>query len=299
MSSIAVPSDAEALRARVVALGNGGRSDDYRELEPLLKHPAPAVRRAAASALGKLIDRSPDIRSLLVVPLASAAAKETRPQTLQYQLKALRKCAGFLLEIQLDVVRDIVRNPNWPPYVRDAANEVMSAAETAAEKRRARLKHWCARCRRIVSETEEKRSVAKYGKAYCFHCFEEKMHEDARFESDVESAKRLRTVDEVAVQSQGERRIGDWLAAKGIDYRYDERVMISGGDRIRPDFYLPEFDLYIEYWGMNTPEYVASRQRKQILYQREKKKLISLSFRDFDNLEEILEMKLSRHIPNL
>ena len=293
------PSEAEVLRARAVALGEGGDSLAYRELEPLLKHPAPAVRRAAASALGKLIDRSPDIRQLLVVPLVSAAAKETRPQTLQYQLKALRKCADLLLEIQLDVVRDIVRNPNWPPYVRDEANEVMSAAETAAEKRRARLKHWCARCKRIVSEAEEKRSVAKYGKAYCFHCFEEKMHEDARFESDVESAKRLRTVDEVAVQSQGERRIGDWLAAKGIDYRYDERVMISGGDRIRPDFYLPEFDLYIEYWGMNTPEYVASRQRKQILYQREKKKLISLSFRDFDNLEEILELKLSRHIPNL
>ena len=299
MSSTAVPSDAEVLRAHAVALGEGGRSGDYRELEPLLKYPAPGVRRATASALGKLIDRSPSIRPLLVVSLVSAAGKEERPQVLQYQLKTLRKCADLLLEHQLDVVRDIVRNPNWPAYVRDAANEVMSAAETAAEKKRARLKHWCARCRRIVSEAEEKRSVAKYGKAYCFHCFEEKMHEDARFESDVESAKRLRTVDEVAVQSQGERRIGDWLAAKGIDYRYDERVMISGGDRIRPDFYLPEFDLYIEYWGMNTPEYVASRQRKQILYQREKKKLISLSFRDFDNLEEILEMKLSRHIPNL
>ena len=143
------------------------------------------------------------------------------------------------------------------------------------------------------------RSRAKYGKVYCFHCFEEKMHEDALFETNVEAAKRLRTVDEVAVQSRGEKRIGDWLAAKGIAYRYDARVLMAGGDRIRPDFYLPEFDLYIEYWGMDTPAYVANRQKKQILYQRERKRLISLSFRDFDRLEDVLAEKLSRQIPNL
>lgn len=25
---------------------------------------------------------------------------------------------------------------------------------------------------------------------------------------------------------------------------------------IRPDFYLPEFDVYIEFWGMDTPAYL-------------------------------------------
>ena len=294
-----VPSAFESLRARAVALGEAGDSSALRELERLLKSPAPAVRRAAASACGKLIGRASDLRRLLVVPLASAAAQETRPQVLQYLLKSLRRCADVLMATQVDSLQDIARNPGFPAYVRDAANETISAAEAAAEKARARLKHWCARCRRIVSEEDATRSVARYGKPYCFHCFEEKTHEDARFEVDVEAAKRLRTTDEVAVQSRGEKRIGDWLSAQGIAYRYDERVMVAGGDRIRPDFYLPEFDLYIEYWGMSTPEYVASRQRKQILYQREKKKLISLSYRDFDRLEDALAEKLSRHIPAL
>ena len=103
----------------------------------------------------------------------------------------------------------------------------------------------------------------------------------------------------MAVQSRGERRIGDWLAAKGIAYRYDERMVVAGGLRIRPDFYLPEFDLYIEYWGMDTPEYVANMRRKQVLYQREGKKLISLGYRDSDRLEQLLEEKLSRYIPLL
>lgn len=289
------PAEAEALRARAVALGASGCSSDARELEALLKSPAPVVRRAAASALGKLIDRASDLRRLLVVPVTAAVAQEARPQVLQYLLKTLRKCADALTVLQLDVVRDVVRNPNHPDYVRHAANEVLAAAEA----RKARLRHWCTRCRRIVTEEEATRSQAHYGKPYCFHCLEEKMHEDAAFETNVEAAKRLRTVDEVAVQSKGEKRIGDWLAAKGIAYRYDARMLIAGGERIRPDFYLPEFDLYIEYWGMDTPEYVASRQRKQVLYQRERKKLISLSFRDLERLEEALEEKLSHHIPRL
>ena len=194
---------------------------------------------------------------------------------------------------------DIARDPSRKDYVRKAANEVIAAVEELRRKREASRQHSCSRCQKMISVEEARRAIDKYGKAYCHHCFEEKLLEDVRFTAAVEEAKRLRTVNEVAVQSQGERRIGDWLALHGIDYRYDERLMIAKDTRIRPDFYLPEFDLYIEYWGMDTPEYLASRQRKQILYQRERKKLISLSFRDLERLEEALEEKLSRHIPRL
>ena len=104
------------------------------------------------------------------------------------------------------------------------------------------------------------------------------------------------TQSRTAVQSQGERRIADFLSQKRIAYVYDERYRIAGDVRIRPDFYLPEFDLYIEYWGMDTPEYVENMKRKLLLYQRAGKKLISLSFRDFGRLESVLEEKLSRYI---
>ena len=94
----------------------------------------------------------------------------------------------------------------------------------------------------------------------------------------------------------GEKRIADWLAAKKIAYVYDERFRIAEGDLIRPDFYLPEFDVYIEYWGMDTPEYNTNHANKLHLYQRAAKKLISLSPRDLDSLESTLELKLSRYI---
>jgi len=291
--------DAESLRARAVELGNSGSSSDARELSEMLKSPFPMVRRAAASALGKVLDRSFGLAGTLVVPLTAAIGKEEKPQVLQYMLKTLRKCADALTILQLDILRDIVRDPNRPTYVRDAANETIAAVEAAQQKREARLKHWCSRCHKSITEEESRHGIDRYGKPYCFHCLEEKVHEDAVFETDVESAKRLRTVDEVTVQSKGEKRIGDWLAARGIAYRYDERMIVAGGVRIRPDFYLPEFDLYIEYWGMDTPEYVENMRHKRILYQRERKKLVSLSYRDFDRLEELLEEKLARYVPSL
>jgi len=291
--------DAESLRARAVELGNNGSAADVRELSELLKSQFPMVRRAAASALGKMLERAPDLASTLVPPLTVAIGCEERPQVLQYMLKALCRCDGAMTVIQLDLLRDVARNPNHPQYVRMAASDAAAAGEAAAQRREARLGHWCTRCRRVVGEEEVRRSIDRYGKPYCHHCLQEKEHEDAQFATDVEAAKRLRTVDEVAVQSRGERRIGNWLAAKGIAYRYDERMVVAGGLRIRPDFYLPEFDLYIEYWGMDTPEYVANMRRKQVLYQREGKKLISLGYRDLDRLEQLLEEKVSRYVPSL
>ena len=94
----------------------------------------------------------------------------------------------------------------------------------------------------------------------------------------------------------GEKRIADWLVAQKIAYIYDERFRIAEGDLIRPDFYLPEFDIYIEYWGMDTPEYNERHEHKLHLYQRASKKLISLSPHDLPSLESTLSLKLSRYI---
>ena len=286
----------EAARKRAVELGNAGKNHDWEELTALLKSGYPAVRRAAASGLGKMIDRSPDLARLLTPYLSLALKDESAPQVLQYVLKALLNCAPFLNALALDDLGDIVRDPAQKDYVRSEANKVIAAAEASRKGRESLLKHWCSRCKKIITVEESEAGLDKYGKPYCWHCLHEKQLEDANFNATVEDAKRLRTVNEVAVQSQGERRIGDWLARNGIAYSYDERYMIARDTRIRPDFYLPEFDLYIEYWGMDTPEYVRNMQMKRILYQRAAKKLISISWRELDRVEQVLAEKLSRYI---
>lgn len=286
----------ERLRQRAVELGNVGTDVAYREVLELLKSEFPIVRKAAASALDKIIGRQSDIAALCKVPLLLAIECESGEQTLLFMLRAAAKCAKHFNRLDFDILLDIARNPTHRDYVRTAASEAIASGEGETRDRTALLRHWCARCRKPITAVESQRGIDKYGKPYCRHCLEERIHEDANFEANVEAAKKLRTVDEVAVQSQGEKRIGDWLARNAIAYEYDERMIVAGDTRIRPDFYLPEFDLYIEYWGMNTPEYIENMRKKKFLYQRERKKLISLTYKDFSNLENLLQLKLSRYI---
>ena len=286
----------ERLKQRALELGNTGSRDAYRDLLELLKSEFPIVRKTAASALDKLLGRESGLSAVCKVDLLAAIGRETGEQTLQFMLRAAAKCAKDLNRVDLDLLRDISRNPTHKDYVRQAASEAVARGEGETRDETARLRHWCTRCRKPISAEESQRGIDRYGKPYCRHCLEERIHEDANFEANVEVAKRLRTVDEVAVQSQGERRIGDWLAENEIAYEYDERITVAGDFRMRPDFYLPEFDVYIEYWGMNTPEYVANMKKKKFLYQRERKKLISLYPADMDNLDGVLRQKLSRYI---
>ena len=106
--------------------------------------------------------------------------------------------------------------------------------------------------------------------------------------------KKIRTRDGTWVQSDGERKIAEILAAANIRYRYDERFRILDGYAIRPDFYLPEFDIYIEYWGMDTADYKIGMLKKQKLYQQQGKKLISLYPKDKPQMRERLLEKLEQ-----
>lgn len=110
----------------------------------------------------------------------------------------------------------------------------------------------------------------------------------------VELNKTIRAKGGTLVQSMGERRIAEYLCGRHIEYRYDERFRILDGYAIRPDFYLPEYDVYIEYWGMDTADYKIGMLKKQKLYQQTGKKLVSLYFHEKDRLESILGEKLAR-----
>ena len=287
-------AEQKRLRARALEIGNTLAAGATDELLGLLKCRFPEVRRLAASAFGKLahcqLDEMPVTESLVRI-----AETDDHPQVRQYALKALSKYPNASVAL-LDRLRDIARDPNLRDYVRTAAAEAVAEAQKANRKSYARKHHWCTRCHRNIGEEEFMRGMELFGKPYCLHCLDERILESKNFELVVDAAKTKRTEDGIAVQSQGERRIADFLSQKRIAYIYDERYRMAGDVRIRPDFYLPEFDIYIEYWGMDTPEYVENMKKKMLLYQRAGKRLVSLYFRDFDRLEAILEEKLSRYI---
>jgi len=65
---------------------------------------------------------------------------------------------------------------------------------------------------------------------------------------------KLRSPENPNFKSEGERRIAKFLESNSIKYRYEPGLLISPEQekpRIwYPDFYLPEFGAYIEYFGL-------------------------------------------------
>ena len=74
-------------------------------------------------------------------------------------------------------------------------------------------------------------------------------------------------------KSNAERKIAGYLNENHIKYRYEAGVLINSHEgKIRiwyPDFYLPEFKAYIEYYGMmNQPGYNKGIQIKESVYEK-------------------------------
>jgi len=184
------------------------------------------------------------------------------------------------------------RNPIEKEYNRNDALKAIGIIREAMRIAEEQAVHLCQRCGAQVATDEFARSQRAFQRVYCDNCFDEKFIERRNFDMKVELNKTIRAKDGTLVQSKGERRIAEWLAGHGVAYRYDERFRIIDGYAIRPDFYLPEFDVYIEYWGMDTADYKIGMLKKQELYQETGKKLVSVYFQEFDRIEAVLAEKL-------
>jgi hypothetical protein len=282
----------KTLSARAVELGRTGDPAVLPELLDLLRKPSGQVRRLAVSAIGKLAGLA-DVA--LAVPALQGRLLDPHPQVRQYAIKAL-SAYGAAACGALSDLDDITKNPIEKEYnQRDAvkAIEIIREAMRIAEEQAV---HTCQRCGAAVASDEFARSQRAFQRVYCDNCFDEKFLERRNFDMRVELNKTIRAKDGTLVQSDGERRIAEFLARQKIAYRYDERFRILDGYAIRPDFYLPEYDLYIEYWGMDTTDYKIGMLKKKKLYQETGKKLVSLCFQEKPRLEQCLAEKLGQHM---
>lgn len=278
----------KSLSARAVELGRAGEPAGLAELLELVAKPSGQVRRLAVSAIGKLAGLV-DARD--AVPALQARLLDRHPQVRQYAIKAL-SAYGTAASSALGDLEDMVKNPIEKEYNRHDATKAIEIIREAVRIAEEQAVHLCQRCGVKVATDEFARSQKAFQRVYCDNCFDEKFIERRNFDMKVELNKTIRANDGTLVQSRGERRIAEWLAARGIVYRYDERFRIIDGYAIRPDFYLPEYDLYIEYWGMDTTDYKIGMLKKQKLYQSTGKKLVSIYFQDFAHIEDVLAKKL-------
>ena len=272
---------------RATALGNLGDPSAIDELLHLTAHPRPNVRRCAASALGKLAEHDAISRA---VPRLCELTRDTGPQVRQYAIKALGKIADGSA---LPALRDVANRPNEPEYNLCSAMLAIELIEKAQQVRDF-APAACSRCGRPTTPEERRLSETQFQRTYCDACFNAVFIERRNFDMKVQNQKEILTEDRTVVQSRGERLIADWLAAHNLGYRYDDKMQIIQGYAIRPDFYLPMFDVYIEYWGLDTTDYVIGMSIKKKLYQQEGKRLISIYPDDLPHLDQKLTQSLQK-----
>jgi hypothetical protein len=279
-------AESESARRRAVDLGEAGDVGAVGELIELCRHCGPTVRRAAASAIGKL---ATDDAVRAAVPALCDLARDAHPQVRQYALLALGKIGD---EGALPVLRDVANRPAGPDYVLAAALKAVEQIEAAVRARRESVPATCSRCGRHTTDDERRLSERQFQRAYCSGCFDAVFIERRNFDMKVQNQKTILTADRTVVQSRGERMIADWLSTQGIAYRYDDKFQIIQGYSVRPDFYLPRHDVFIEYWGLDTTDYKIGMLLKQKLYQQEGKRLISLYPADLSQLDTKLAAAL-------
>jgi len=174
--------------------------------------------------------------------------RDAKPQVRQYAVKAL-KAYGTASQCVLSDLRDMAISPIEKEYNNRDAKLAVETIEEAVRIKEKQAVHCCQRCGVELDPDEFARAQKAFQRPFCNYCFDEVFLERRNFETKVELQKKIR-------------------AAENIRYRYDERFRILDGYAIRPDFYLPEFDVYIEYWGMETADYKIGMLKKQQLYQQ-------------------------------
>lgn len=285
------PKLEKKFRERAVALGNSGDPAVLPELTELTRSPVANVRRLAVSAIGKLAGLAD---SKEAVAALQALLRDSHPQVRQYAAKALG-LYGAAARCSLADLRDMAISPVEKEYNNESAKKAIELIEEAGRIEEQQVEHCCKRCGVKLEPDEYVRSQQAFQRPFCNYCFDEVFLERRNFETKVELQKNIRARDGTWVQSDGERLICEILDDEQIRYRYDERFRILDGYAIRPDFYLPEFDVYIEYWGMDTADYKIGMLKKQQLYQQQGKRLVSLFPGDRTRMREKLLGKLEKY----
>lgn len=91
------------------------------------------------------------------------------------------------------------------------------------------------------------------------------------------------------VRSKNEQLVDNWLYNHNICHAYEKKIFDREGDiDYISDFYIPSLKLYIEIWGLDTPEYQKKAERKIAVYQKNGDKLLSLFEKDIRVLDDVL-----------
>lgn len=92
------------------------------------------------------------------------------------------------------------------------------------------------------------------------------------------------------VRSKPEKIIADYLTSCNIKAEYEAKTIRLDGWPCVPDFYLPDYDTYIEFYG-GYPGSYKKKVIKNKIYKKYKIKVISITPSELDKLDSVISFK--------
>ena len=140
------------------------------------------------------------------------------------------------------------------------------------------------------------------GKHFCYDCY--KKYKDRAIDIRIINCKNIEILDEYGntvykcddgrkVRSKSEKIISDFLFKYGIRTVYEKAVYYYPNESetitLHPDFYLPDYDFYIEHNGVDTKSYKANKKKTEEMYKSLGYKVIVTTEADLADIEAKLK----------
>lgn len=141
------------------------------------------------------------------------------------------------------------------------------------------------------------------GKHYCSSCYDK--YKDRAFDARITNCTSLKITDPYGnknyicddgrvVRSRAEREISNYFFKNKIRYIYEKPIYYTeyGENKVlHPDFYLPDYELYIEYNELTDSDYLKSKGYAMHIYKQKGLKVITMN--NVYNIPAFLNPKLN------
>lgn len=146
------------------------------------------------------------------------------------------------------------------------------------------------------------------GKHFCIGCYHK--YKDHAVDLRITNCRDTQVIDEYGNQTKKAkdgRRVRSLSEKIIIDYFFDNYIRVvyeksvpyvneKGEDAtLHPDFYLLDYDLYIEFNGLNNKSYLKKKDYANRIYREKGLKVEILESKDLDDVEESLSRILARY----
>ena len=146
------------------------------------------------------------------------------------------------------------------------------------------------------------------GKHFCTGCYH--TYKDRAIDIRIMNCRDTQVIDEYGNQTKKAkdgRRVRSLSEKVIIDYFFDNYIRVvyeksvpyinekGESATLHPDFYLPDYDLYIEFNGLNNKSYLKKKDYANKIYLEKGLKVEILEPKDIDDVEESLPRILSRY----